>query len=202
MSESGDGDCEKSDEKTDPGAIRHGNFMNYYQFHPAEERVRQLPRGVWQRQRVGHPARKYAGLDVGCNAGVRAAAAQLSGDVRASRNGMTPAFVIRNYKRPRLILVELSLIQLFARAPGIRFRNLCPLSLLEISCTRSFALPPASSFLFIEANTCFFLIIRNAWQLSCFLLAGDFLLARITRSGTPIKKTRRVTNSVTLFLIS
>lgn len=54
--------------KTDPGASRHGNFMNYYQFHPAEERVRQLPRGVW---RVAHPARKYAGLDVGCNAGVR-----------------------------------------------------------------------------------------------------------------------------------
>ncbi|XP_012537687.1 probable RNA methyltransferase CG11342 [Monomorium pharaonis] len=68
-----DSDCasefERSDEKTDPGAIRHGNFMNYYQFHPAEERVRQLPRGVWQRQRVAHPARKYAGLDVGCNAG-------------------------------------------------------------------------------------------------------------------------------------
>lgn len=78
MSESDAGECERSDEKTDPGAIRHGNFMNYYQFHPAEERVRQLPRGVWQRQRVAHPARKYAGLDVGCNAGVRAAAAQLS----------------------------------------------------------------------------------------------------------------------------
>ncbi|XP_011171149.1 probable RNA methyltransferase CG11342 [Solenopsis invicta] len=70
MSDSGTGgECERSDEKADPGAIRHGNFMNYYQFHPAEERVRQLPRGVWQRQRVAHPARKYAGLDVGCNAG-------------------------------------------------------------------------------------------------------------------------------------
>ncbi|XP_024885439.1 probable RNA methyltransferase CG11342 [Temnothorax curvispinosus] len=69
MSESGAGESERSEEKTDPGAIRHGNFMNYYQFHPAEERVRQLPRGVWQRQRVGHPARKYTGLDVGCNAG-------------------------------------------------------------------------------------------------------------------------------------
>ncbi|XP_076178327.1 putative RNA methyltransferase CG11342 [Ptiloglossa arizonensis] len=52
--------------KTDPGASRHGNFMNYYQFHPAEERVRQLPRGVW---RPAHPDRKYVGLDVGCNAG-------------------------------------------------------------------------------------------------------------------------------------
>lgn len=62
-----------SGEKTDPGAIRHGNFINYYQFHPAEERVRQLPRGVWQRRRDAHPARKYAGLDVGCNAGVRTA---------------------------------------------------------------------------------------------------------------------------------
>lgn len=73
-----------SGEKTDPGAIRHGNFMNYYQFHPAEERVRQLPRGVWLRRRDAHPARKYAGLDVGCNAGVRTA--QLSGS--GIQNGM------------------------------------------------------------------------------------------------------------------
>ncbi|XP_076669531.1 putative RNA methyltransferase CG11342 isoform X2 [Andrena cerasifolii] len=57
---------ERQEEKTDPGASRHGNFMNYYQFHPAEERVRQLPRGVW---RSAHPDRKYVGLDVGCNAG-------------------------------------------------------------------------------------------------------------------------------------
>lgn len=59
---------ERQEDKTDPGASRHGNFMNYYQFHPAEERVRQLPRGVW---RSAHPDRKYVGLDVGCNAGVR-----------------------------------------------------------------------------------------------------------------------------------
>lgn len=58
----------EKEEKTDPGASRHGNFMNYYQFHPAEERVRQLPRGVWL-PRQTHPARKYVGLDVGCNAG-------------------------------------------------------------------------------------------------------------------------------------
>jgi len=103
---------EKSDgeEKMDPGAIRHGNFMNYYQFHPAEERVRQLPRGVWQRQRVAHPARKYAGLDVGCNAGVRTAAQQLSGGRmgQAKPKRDDSAFVIRNYKRARLILVKLS----------------------------------------------------------------------------------------------
>lgn len=62
-------DNETSEEKTDPGASRHGNFMNYYQFHLAEERVRQLPCGVWQRRRVAHPDRKYAGLDIGCNTG-------------------------------------------------------------------------------------------------------------------------------------
>ncbi|XP_076658837.1 putative RNA methyltransferase CG11342 [Halictus rubicundus] len=57
---------DRQKDKTDPGASRHGNFMNYYQFHPAEERVRQLPCGVW---RPAHPGRKYVGLDVGCNAG-------------------------------------------------------------------------------------------------------------------------------------
>lgn len=80
---SDDGADETSGTKTDPGASRHGNFMNYYQFHPAEERVRQLPRGVW---RVAHPARKYAGLDIGCNAGVRGAATSCRGG-RAGRNG-------------------------------------------------------------------------------------------------------------------
>lgn len=59
---------ERREDKADPGASRHGNFMNYYQFHPAEERVRQLPCGVWHST---HPDRKYVGLDVGCNAGVR-----------------------------------------------------------------------------------------------------------------------------------
>ncbi|XP_014605722.1 PREDICTED: probable RNA methyltransferase CG11342 [Polistes canadensis] len=52
--------------KADPGASRYGNFMNYYQFHSAEERVRQLPRDVWQSVRSD---RKYVGLDIGCNAG-------------------------------------------------------------------------------------------------------------------------------------
>ncbi|XP_032456153.1 probable RNA methyltransferase CG11342 isoform X3 [Nasonia vitripennis] len=55
-----------SEEAADPGASRHGNFINYYQFHPAEERLRQLPRSIQQpRQR-----RKYVALDVGCNAGI------------------------------------------------------------------------------------------------------------------------------------
>ncbi|KAK1117670.1 hypothetical protein K0M31_015837 [Melipona bicolor] len=57
---------ERQEDKTDPGASRHGNFMNYYQFHPAEERVRQLPCGVW---RSARPDRKYVDQDVGCNAG-------------------------------------------------------------------------------------------------------------------------------------
>ncbi|XP_033325214.2 putative RNA methyltransferase CG11342 [Megalopta genalis] len=57
---------ERQKDKTDPGASRHGNFMDYYQFHPAEERVRQLPCDVW---RPAHPGRKYVGLDVGCNVG-------------------------------------------------------------------------------------------------------------------------------------
>lgn len=51
----------------EPGASRHGNFINYYKFHPAEERVEQLPRGVWQ---SCYSDRKFIALDVGCNAGV------------------------------------------------------------------------------------------------------------------------------------
>ncbi|XP_063994505.1 probable RNA methyltransferase CG11342 [Diachasmimorpha longicaudata] len=56
----------KKDEDREPGASRHGNFINYYKFHPADERVRQLPQGVWQ---LRNSDRKYSALDVGCNAG-------------------------------------------------------------------------------------------------------------------------------------
>lgn len=59
--------AEGKDEDREPGACRHGNFINYYKFHPADERVRQLPRGVWQ---LRNSDRKYSALDVGCNAGV------------------------------------------------------------------------------------------------------------------------------------
>lgn len=56
----------------DPGASRNGNFINYYQFHTADERVDQLPRcrSTW---RAISEDRKYVGIDVGCNAGVRIA---------------------------------------------------------------------------------------------------------------------------------
>ncbi|XP_011310146.1 probable RNA methyltransferase CG11342 isoform X2 [Fopius arisanus] len=57
---------DKKVEEREPGASRHGNFKNYYKFHPAEERVRQLPRGLWQLRKN---ERKYNALDVGCNAG-------------------------------------------------------------------------------------------------------------------------------------
>lgn len=56
-------------DKADPGASRHGNFMNYYQFHSAKERVLQLPRAVLRRPASSR--RKFIALDVGCNAGVR-----------------------------------------------------------------------------------------------------------------------------------
>ena len=36
----------KGREGRDPGAARHGNFINYYEFHPPEERVGLLPPGL------------------------------------------------------------------------------------------------------------------------------------------------------------
>lgn len=173
MSESGGERCE---EKTDPGAIRHGNFMNYYQFHAAEERVRQLPRGVWQRQRVAHPARKYAGLDVGCNAGV-----SKSSDNNSCRGRQTKrdnsAFVIR--KLARLILVELSPFRfpLAQQASAFGICILCPQKFPAR--VRLLFLPlPRSSFTGANAFSLIILLFPVAYR---FLLAGDFLLAR---SGT------------------
>ena len=35
-------DC-KEGKVSEPGAARHGNFINYYEFHPPEERLKLLP---------------------------------------------------------------------------------------------------------------------------------------------------------------
>ena len=52
---------------TDPGATKYGNFINYYQFHSAKERILQLPKNIWNCQPT---CDKYIALDVGCNTGV------------------------------------------------------------------------------------------------------------------------------------
>lgn len=48
----------------DPGAVKHGNFINYSSFHPAITRLNQIPMNVFKK------ASKFIGFDVGCNAGV------------------------------------------------------------------------------------------------------------------------------------
>nr|CAI5862552.1 unnamed protein product [Callosobruchus analis] len=47
-----------------PGAVKYGNFINYYQFHPPDERIRLLPRDLWGQNKINLLA-----LDIGCNSG-------------------------------------------------------------------------------------------------------------------------------------
>ncbi|KAH8343349.1 hypothetical protein KR059_008563 [Drosophila kikkawai] len=59
----------------DPGAVQYGNFMNYYQFNSASERVKLLPgKDVWlppvEEGRETPEYKPYYVLDVGCNSGV------------------------------------------------------------------------------------------------------------------------------------
>lgn len=58
----------------DPGAVQYGNFMNYYQFNSAIERVKLLPNeSIWlpSKQKEDRPkSEPYLILDVGCNCGV------------------------------------------------------------------------------------------------------------------------------------
>lgn len=63
--------------KNNPGAVQYGNFMNYYQFNSASERVKLLPgKNIWlppkQEQQSMEPneINPYLVLDVGCNCGV------------------------------------------------------------------------------------------------------------------------------------
>ena len=53
---------------SEPGAARQGNFINYYQFNPAEKRISLLPRDL-----LKHAQNKEGDklcLDIGCNTGV------------------------------------------------------------------------------------------------------------------------------------
>ncbi|XP_067623934.1 probable RNA methyltransferase CG11342 [Eurosta solidaginis] len=54
----------------DPGAVQYGNFINYYQFNNAQQRLELLPRDVWLRPSSNRAMNEsYSVLDVGCNAG-------------------------------------------------------------------------------------------------------------------------------------
>lgn len=55
---------------SNPGAVRHGNFINYYEFHPAQERVKNLPSDIWKSDRLCAD-KPFVSLDIGCNTGVR-----------------------------------------------------------------------------------------------------------------------------------
>ncbi|XP_063914141.1 probable RNA methyltransferase CG11342 [Zophobas morio] len=46
-----------------PGAVQYGNFINYYQFHPPETRLKLLPSDIWPKNKPFHV------LDLGSNAG-------------------------------------------------------------------------------------------------------------------------------------
>lgn len=55
----------------DPGAVRHGNFINYYDFNSAEERLELLPTDdkIWNQHLDDPLETHFIVLDVGCNAG-------------------------------------------------------------------------------------------------------------------------------------
>lgn len=54
----------------DPGAARQGNFINYYQFNPAKNRVDLIPNDLIKQLDLGNADKPVLGLDVGCNTGV------------------------------------------------------------------------------------------------------------------------------------
>lgn len=51
-----------------PGAVQYGNFINYYQFNPPENRLEVLPLDILTQ--IPDTKSKIYCLDIGCNAGV------------------------------------------------------------------------------------------------------------------------------------
>uniref|UniRef100_A0A1A9WZ53 RNA methyltransferase n=1 Tax=Glossina brevipalpis TaxID=37001 RepID=A0A1A9WZ53_9MUSC len=52
------------------GAVQLGNFINYYQFNSAEQRLDLLPKDHWTTGEDCNVTQPYLVLDVGCNSGV------------------------------------------------------------------------------------------------------------------------------------
>ena len=71
----------KEEKVTEPGAARHGNFINYYEFHPPEERLKLLPKDFGSRVAPEEGAALV--LDVGCNAGVSSSSSFFVSDLKA-----------------------------------------------------------------------------------------------------------------------
>ena len=63
-------DCDSVGEagSKDPGAARHGNFINYYTFNPPENRLKHIPDTLLAN--LGVTDSPICILDIGCNAGV------------------------------------------------------------------------------------------------------------------------------------
>ena len=59
---------QEPDKSKNPGAARFGNFINYYEFNPPENRLKFLPSNL--SSMLGAVTPPLAVLDVGCNAGV------------------------------------------------------------------------------------------------------------------------------------
>lgn len=53
----------------DAGVAQYGNFINYYSFNSAEERLNLLPTHVWSQVATDDPSDTFVILDIGCNAG-------------------------------------------------------------------------------------------------------------------------------------
>lgn len=52
-----------------PGAVLHGNFINYYQFNGKDERLRAFPEMENYWKQCSCNDNKYYALDIGCNSG-------------------------------------------------------------------------------------------------------------------------------------
>lgn len=53
----------------DAGVAQFGNFINYYSFNSAEERLNLLPKHVWSQVSADDQSDTFIVLDIGCNAG-------------------------------------------------------------------------------------------------------------------------------------
>lgn len=53
----------------DPGSVQYGNFINYYQFNSAENRISLLPSFIWKQDSSENNDSNYVVLDIGCNSG-------------------------------------------------------------------------------------------------------------------------------------
>ncbi|KAL1124393.1 hypothetical protein AAG570_001022 [Ranatra chinensis] len=155
----------------EPGSAKLGNFINYYSFNPAQNRIKLLPSDLWKTCAPDDP---YLCLDVGCNTGE-----------------LTQAlydFLSVHIKREKLHFLGIDVDNILIERANELNRNL---SGVTFSCTDALdiaASKDVTSFLEMHSRECFNVTFLFSVTMWIHLNHGDDGLRRFLKSAASMSE--------------